>query len=413
MTRHRYGTGSALDRLEHCPASQALPHVHVQSEDGARGTALHRFLELIGNGQVGALSKIPEEYREAASSIDLNIPTLHGVWQHEVAYAYNLKTSHARLLGNGIGRDYSGCSDDEIPGTIDAASTFNRCVTDYKFDGWDATCLPAETNPQTLLAALCLSKAWGLGEMHASIIHFRADGSHWKESATYDQLSLDLFEARLQEMARQVDEAHATVASGRVPEVSRGEWCRWCPAASSCPAITSLIRAATDAPTATADDLLSAITPATAGRAYKRLKEVEDVVKRVRNALYLYASEHDVDLGDGQVYGAVRSERRTIDARVARKVLADRFGPEVAETACDFETSQAAIERALKPVIAAAKKEGQKVTAKAVKEAALDAIEAAGGIETKSVVTVKEHRAREVEAGPEPRDALALVSEGT
>jgi hypothetical protein len=417
----RLPTGSHIVRARHCPGSFALPTVREPPTDAtARGIAGHRYLEAVGRGtsHSDVLATISSEYHEDCEAIDRDGLPLGADYRQEVTFALDLETGSARELGDGLARDYSSARPSEIIGTIDVTARGRPAVYDYKFDGFDSTSDHIEINDQVRFAALCAARVMGADSAEGTLIHIRSDGSHWPETKTFDALDLDIFEGELKAIVTRVRAAQETASRGVVPDVTRGEWCRWCPAAQACPAITGLIRAVADAPTATADDLLSAITPATAGRAYKRLREVEDVVKRVRNALYLYASERDIDLGDGRVYGAVRSDRMTIDARVARKVLAERFSPEVAEAACDFETSQAAIERALKPVVAEAKRTGAKVTIRAVKDAALEAIAAAGGIETKSVVTVKEHSAgspqqASLPQAAEPRDALTLISEVT
>jgi DNA-binding transcriptional ArsR family regulator len=183
---------------------------------------------------------------------------------------------------------------------------------------------------------------------------------------------------------------------------------------AACPAVLDLVRAAAGEPNRTIGELLAALTPETAALAYERWREVTSVLKEVGSALYLYASEHPIDVGDGQVYGPVRSKRREIDARIARVELAAMAGPEVAEAACDFETSQAAIGRALRPVYEAQVREAResrergertlRPTLKGLREAAIARIDAAGGITVKSTITVREHHAKEppLVASPTP-----------
>ena len=397
MSRWHLPTGSHVSRARHCPGSFALSAVRETSPEAARGIAGHRYLEAAGRGtsHAAVMAQIPAEHHEMCAAIDLEGLPLGPGYLQEVAYALDLETGEARSLGSGLERDYSSARASEVVGTIDVACRLAAEVYDYKFEGFDSSTDPVERNDQLRFAALCEARVLGHQAAKATIIHFRPDGSHWEEPHEFDALDLDTFEGELHAIVARVRAAQEAAERGVVPDVSRGEWCHWCPAVPACPAITGLIRAAAQAPTATAEDILSALSPATAASAYRRVREVQDVMKKVQTALYLYASKHDIDLGDGHVYGAVRSERKVIDARIARKVLAERFGPEVAEAACEFETTQAAIGRALLTVVAAAKKEGQKVTVKSVHEAALAAIGAAGGIETKATTTVREHRVRE------------------
>jgi hypothetical protein len=58
-------SGSGLARALACPAAYALPEASEGSSDATRGTAVHRFLELVSRGEptsehLGALPDCPE-----------------------------------------------------------------------------------------------------------------------------------------------------------------------------------------------------------------------------------------------------------------------------------------------------------------------------------------------------------------
>ncbi len=230
------------------------------------------------------------------------------------------------------------------------------------------------------------------------------------------------FDVELQEIAARVARAETTVAHGIVPNVSRGPHCRYCPAVPSCPAVHELVRAAAGEPVATAQETLASLTPETATRAYQRLRDVQSALKEVSSALYLFASEHPIALPDGMEYGATRRKTKNIDARIARKVIASWASPEVAEAAYTFETSEAAIKRALRPVYDAqaraareAKNRGERIarpTIKALTEAVLTKIAESGGLKVTEAISVREHHAKEPPPGATPIASPEIGSGG-
>jgi len=391
----RNPTASGLERAEACPGSEALPHVDETSDLADSGHARHAYLERVPQvGADAALAEVPEEHREAAAAIDLEGLPVEGGYLQEFALAYDLGTHEARILSIAR-RDYGELGPREICGTADVASAnaMSAVVHDYKFQGGEDKVTPPSRNLQLGFLGLALARLRGLQEATVGLIHLRPDGSHWQESATLDAFDLDSLDLRLAALLDGVARARAVVASGKVPDVHRGKWCRWCPAAAACPAVTSLVRAVAMEPAKTADEILVLLTPDTAAKAYARLQEVQDALKPVASALYLYASEHEIALPDGRVYGSVTTEREELDARVARQALAALYGPSAAESACDFETSKAAVQRALRAVHQIKRAGGEKVTLKSINDEALSAIRAAGGVSTKSKMTVREHRA--------------------
>jgi hypothetical protein len=386
-------SGSTLGREEKCPPSGALPQVREDSKASNGGTIAHKYLEEVPKiGNLAAITHAPPDHRDFLASIDLDGLPLGPEYAQEVAVAYDLSTGKARLL-DARNRQYV-IGPNEIPATLDVVHRERVEIWDFKVEGWETYTAPPATNPQLHFGALCLAKIRGVTTARVGLIHIRPDGSHWIEHADLDLLDLDAFEARLARIVLRRDEAKMQIARGETPNVSRGDWCRYCPSKAYCPSMVSIVRAVSLAPQPTADELLSMLTPENAGKAYLRLKEIEAALAPVKSALHLFADEHDVDLGNGMVYGRVSTTREAVkDARSARKVLADLYGPEVAEAACDFETSKTAIRRAVTPLAEAKKKAGEKTSAAALERAALDAIRAAGAIEAKTTTTVREHRA--------------------
>jgi Protein of unknown function (DUF2800) len=366
-----------------------MPQVNSRNPDAQRGSDGHAWLYDALNGRV------TEPRHDACKDLQLSdmpwADATRGTWRGEVAFGYDVATGQVRGLGENLGRAYpERVSESEIFGSIDLVG--HGLVADYKFEGFESHTPPARDNSQLAFAGLCLARLQKLDEVKVGLIRIQPDGEIVEDWATLDLFDFDVLSARLRSTLERVRIAEREVAEGKIPSVSRGPWCRYCPAASSCPAVTNLIRAVALEPVKTAEEIRAMLTPETAAKAYRRLREVEEALKPVKTALHLFADETEIDLGDGLVYGATTSDREKLDARIARKALAELHGPEVAEAACDFETSKTAIERALRPVHEAKRKADEKVSLKDLKEQAFEAVRAAGGSEIKRTRTVKEHR---------------------
>lgn len=386
-------SASYLTRSERCPASQALPHANVTSPDAKRGTAGHRYLERAAQvGPEKALAEVSDEHREMCAAIDLDGLPLEPGYRQEVALAFYLNSGRGEVLGCGRERRYGERAPHLVYGTADVLHSQRVEVLDYKFDGFESHHPAPAENPQLLFLALAYSRVLGLSAAQVGLIHIRPDGSHWQESAELDAFDLDAFELRLRHIIDGVRRTEDEVAAGRVPSVSRGPWCRYCPASASCPAVTSLVRAVAGEPARTAEEILALLTPETAARAYMRLHEVLDALKPVSSALYMYASEHDVALPDGRIYGTVDSEKEAFNARKTRDVLAKLCGPEVAEAACKFTTSKTAVKNAVNANARKRKERGEDVVQKELVEAVLAEIQKAGGVARITKSKVRLHR---------------------
>lgn len=116
-------TGSGVERSMACLASNVLERAWVaDTEHSARGVAVHAYLERISNGMTAeeSLALVDEEYREVCEGLDLSGLALDQL-SAEVTFVINLVTGEARVLGQGLERDYSGVGADELPLTIDLA----------------------------------------------------------------------------------------------------------------------------------------------------------------------------------------------------------------------------------------------------------------------------------------------------
>lgn len=430
MTNDIFQSASGLYRDDNCPANRALPQVGTNNPDAARGRSIHRYLELLGGGATveAALAQVPEDHRRLCQDVETDdLPLDSTEYRQEVALAFDLDTGKARELGAGLERDYSARRPREVVGTADVVHRDAAEVWDFKSESFESRCPPPGKNPQLLFLALCLARLRGLDSAVVGLVHIRADGTTWLESEELDAFDLDAFEDELRAIRAKVEAAAAIVARGLVPSVQQGPWCRYCPAQANCPAILALLRAAAGEPEEmlalrssgipeTSESLHAALrngNPAQWRRAYERMRKFETALKVAKGALFLLASEQPFAVGDGQVYGPVRSDRKVFDGRKTRAAMLALHGPEVAESACDFESSAAAIGRAVRPIydariaeykaaleeFKAAKAAGlpaekpSKPTHTGLTKLAIAAAADAGAVSLKSSVTVKEHRA--------------------
>lgn len=386
-------TGSSMQRIAACLGSAVLPRADHQTEAAAAGTAKHAFFrDLQSMSREEALARVPEQYRELCEAVRVEDLPLGLGMRSEVALAYDVEAGTARLIGYDLDRDYGPLEPNEIPMTVDVCAIGPDFVFvgDYKTGRGHTPA--ARRNWQLKLAALTLARWTGHSFARVALVHVRDDGEPFYDRAEFDSFDLDLFAAEVQELVVRVREAEAAYAKGALPALVAGEHCTYCPSFAFCPAQTALIRRLADEPGAVANDLQQQLTPATAARAYQRLKLARSALAKVETALRGYAKENPIPLEDGLVFGPQTKEREELEAGVVRQVLADMHGPDIAERACEFKTSKAAVERAMRVVQESRKKAGQKVTLTALQEAALEAVRAKGGIQKTPRTEICEHR---------------------
>ena len=98
-------TGSALERIELCPASAVLPQADTVTDAATRGSEIHAFVANVADkGYERALESAGDELESACRGLDLDaLPPLDRMTP-EVAYAYDPATGAARALGSNIDR---------------------------------------------------------------------------------------------------------------------------------------------------------------------------------------------------------------------------------------------------------------------------------------------------------------------
>lgn len=379
-------SASKLELAMRCAGSAVYPRTERLEEAAQKGQAIHEYLRLLASmSREEALARVPDEYRARCEDIDVSALPLGVEWQAEVALAYDVEAEATRLVGLDIGRRYG---ERQAPGemfmSLDTAAVVDGVgfVGDWKTGQGRVT--SAQDNWQLKAQALAYARWKGVEEVSVAVVKLPADGTPYFDVAVLDAFELALAASELRELYRRVTAAEVTPVMG--------EHCRYCPAFESCPAQGKLIARMARSPEQIEADVLDMLTPENAARAYERLRAVDAVMKRVWKAVFAYVRERPIRLEDGSLFGEVEVEKEVLDAAVVRRVLTQMHGQDVADVACDFETSKAAVERALRPVYEARKAAGAPTTLKALKEAVYRAVEAEGGVATVKRVEVKAHR---------------------
>ncbi len=384
----RLPSASKLELAEACVGSAVYPRADSVSSFAAAGTAKHRFLARTQEaGRDVALAEVPAEHRDACAALDTDVlPSgQKGSWAVEVAFAFDCATGGVVELGRNLERAYPDVPPTVMVGTIDLEALMadgdGVIVIDLKTGSRPVT--RAKDNIQLLFAAVCSAAVRGKSKALAGICYVAEDGTPSYDWVELDGFALDEAAIRL----RALGDAVAAARAGKDFTLHLGPHCNYCPALHSCPAQLGMVQRMVLQPEDSVTEIEQLLTPQRAAEAWARVKGVKEAVKRMEAAIYAYAAVEAIPLGDGNVLGLAESSREVVSGKVARDVLATLYGQDIADSAVEYEASKASIERALRPVVF---ERGEKITA--LKRATLDAIRAAGGIETKTTRTVKEYR---------------------
>lgn len=400
---------SALARAKVCPASVLLGGVRDLRDTlaRARGSAIHAYLcDVVKLGEAEAIARVPKLFVEECLAIDLaSLPHSSSMaWAVELAMAYDCGNDTAREISRGLGdRDYSSCSDDELPGTADVVGLTADAVVvlDVK-TGWARLGRPAESL-QLLGYAVAAARLFKRDEAIVGWIRL-TDGQPRYEYAKLDCFALDAAAAAIAEVVEAV--RHAELNSEPL-EPTISSHCTYCPSYLRCPAQATLLaevaaHAAVDGPVPLdigTEEGRAALVESTFSdpeRLHKflvRLDAMKKLVTWLDDAVHDSARAKPLLLPGGEVYGVVTMAREKLDALVAQKALADEFGQAFADEAIEvsLETSKAAIKRAATKridVLRVARNEpGLKVTHVVTK--AVEAIRSAGGVGKSTSSTVK------------------------
>lgn len=360
-------SASALERALRCPGSFALPQANTSSRWAQDGTANHAESEAAVNA-----GDLPEDVARILGAAG-------GTARAEIAMAYDVSTDTARILGYGLDRDYGELGPYEIPGTADIGAYDDQRVYVIDRKLWQQV-TPAEANKQLAHLALALCRALGKSEARVALLY----EARRPDVADLDALDLDAHAARLRGLKSSIAEQRARYASGLMPDVAEGAWCRHCPAAHACPAKVALVRRLVSGEEASDLEMLMQLDDEAAAFAYERLGQAKALLKRIEAALYARAAEAPIPLGGGRFLGKhTKPGVERLDGDTVYDTVRDMYGQAIADLAVERKATKTALKAALK-------ESGVKPLAKA-ELAVLDAVRAAGGSTRESTETIGEY----------------------
>lgn len=386
----RLPTASKLALVDECPPSWVLPHVRETHETAVEGNDKHDDLRDAVENNVDALSQ-SNPWREAVLEV-LN-GRLDGA-KCEAAYAYDVTTGAARLLGYDLGRHY-GQTDTELAGAADYVVDYPEHV-----EIWD---LKTGLTPQEPLEHHAQMKglACAVGTTHGKPVRTMLliaprDGQKPRIVAGPTYGAFDLLELGewLRGIAERLQRAHGS--PDRNKRFSVGKWCGTCPARLHCPTQVAMVHRMATTPDDVAADLARGLAlPEVRRDAYNRLRAAEKALQWVRGQLYASMTDlGPIDLGNGKVFGPHETTSEAFDPEVVWPWLSERFGLDAAKDAMTLKTSKTAIAR----VVGEKSPRGKKTAAVEAALAELRAIP--GAVTVKREVTTEEHSPRTTSAIP-------------
>lgn len=394
-------SASRLQLAAACAASQSLPGVEESSAASDAGTERHELLAQVLTAPSGVATFVPEHLRAWLDRVrepSAWLCTPETVT--ELALAYDVATGKARLLGRNLGRHYPELAPTEIPGSLDylLLEEGRVVVVDLKTGQGDVP--HPSRNLQLRFAALAAARYHGVDAARAGILHAPEGREPWWNWATFDAFDLAEIAGELERVVAAVTASREDVAAGRRPRLRVGEHCEWCPARHGCPARVAMAKRLAGEPEAVVQDLKSSLTPETAALALARWQAATKALQEVGNALFAYATEKPIAVGDGRVWGPRTIEREMLDAEKAWPVLVEKYGVAVARECMTLETSKAGIDRGmhlLRESMRGAESRPQgvpptgKVTLKSLNEDALRLLREAGCVTKKTSKIFDEH----------------------
>lgn len=383
-------TASRLQLAATCAASAVLPVVDSAWATGEAGHDKHEALAAwlrhpISVTDLGdALTPWLEGVVEATA--ELRLPGT----RDEVAYAYDVTTDAARLLGERLGRAYHQ-RPSEFAGSADyvRVEAGRVVVVDLK-TGMGETPHPSR-NAQLRFLAMAAARVHGVAVARVGLLLAPEGQEPRWQWADMDAFELEAVAVELRTLAERIGWAREAVEAGKTPRLTVGEHCAHCPARFGCPARVAMAQRLAGEPEAVVLDLKAMLTPESASLALARWKAARKALDEVGAALHAYAKESPIAVGDGRVWGPVETEREEIDADTAWPVLVARYGAEAARAAMTLDTSKAGVERMARVVRELP--DSGKPTIKSVTTEALDALRKAGAVKTKTTTRYEERQA--------------------
>lgn len=354
-------TASKLELAIRCPSAFALPHrdARVHGSDPDAGRARHAEQEA-----VIAAGDVPEDLERRWPGY---------TWLAEVKVCYDLATDTGEIFGYGNDRGYEDRGPFVVFGTADVVGRLGDRVVVADRKGFNAQ-TPADRNPQVAILALAVTRAWELSSAEVAII---PEAGHM-DVAVLEALDLDAFASEAREAVIAVGRARQARHNGTPLTFAEGPWCTYCPAFHACGAKQSMAlqlrgEAALRLDLANDND---------AADAYEFAQKVRQLLKRLDGAIYARAAERPIPLSNGNVLAKVVEEGNDrLDGDAVWKVVAERHGREIADTAVIRSATKKRIKEALEFA-------GVPSVAKSEREI-IQAVREIGGVTNKETTTIK------------------------
>lgn len=326
-------SASQLELASKCSGAFAHDHISTTTPSAERGTAIHAHIAALLKGETPTL---PGQESTATTCrnldreqlMDAARPESSSALYIEKALYFHPPTAQADLLDAAYHRDYSAAPAGSIPGTADAISVESArvLITDWKSGAREVT-NPAE-NPQLRLLALAAARAFERQSATVQIGYINENGDLRLLSADLDEADLELIEAQVSRVSKQVQ-----AARDGDPVYQPGSQCRVCSAIASCPAIAGAAQALTEGPP-------QELTPELVGGLWSQLQAVEAAAKRTREALHEYVYAREVPTTSGKVLKVIETRRENIDSSKAFDILREHLPDEaLAEAVAVTKTS--------------------------------------------------------------------------
>jgi CRISPR/Cas system-associated exonuclease Cas4 (RecB family) len=373
-----------------CVGSAVISRVSEETEFGIAGRWKHAFLEALREGASieEAASKVPAEYREACESLDSAALKGLEALQSEVGLKFNVKSRVGALCADPMDTGF-----DDIYARTDLGGVLDdvACVIDVKTGRHDVE--SARNNWQLLAAAIALSQLRQLSKARVAILYLREGQKARWDIADLDGLDLETAMMQLEQLGERISRIRK---KGETPPVRMGEWCRFCPSKLYCPAHTSLIRMFVKDDVAAVNTLKALLTPEMARQAKAQADLVRNALRNLDSALYSYARENPIPVGDGKVWGPRVVQRDVVDGPLSYQLLNETYGLDVAVKASTFDVTKKGVREAMRVVQQSiVEAGGEKPTLVELERQALGRLRDAGAIVKVEKEVFEEHRPEE------------------
>jgi len=384
-------SASRWQRFTACAPSGHLPVSYEESGDAAtKGTIIHKFIETSRKtgSRERALKAVPDDLKPLCYAISLDdVPASA---ESEVVLVYFGQYQRLNEVPKGTMRD--DC-------LIMVADLFDYdkdtdavYVADWKTGRGFVPA--AENNWQMKIGALLGARVVGASKAHVSIIRIDDAGNLHEDKAEFDEFDLCDIEEQMLATLKAGYASERAMGNGKLPVVTEGQHCKYCPSFLFCPAKRALVRAAVGNPEETVKTLEKELLRENYTEAYLGLRRLADASKALWKALFSRAQEEPIPIGDGMVWGPSVVTTEKIDGDIAYRVI-NEIGqqaqiPGFAEKAVGFTCSKASITRAVASV------EGAKdlgSSQAAVVRRLIDSIREEGGVEVKTTERYAERKA--------------------